>query len=82
MDEKRKKKAFCYNCDEKWNPAHVCKNSIVYLLKVQNSVISRSKVKSCNEEVQIVEDELVEKSNWLEISLHAILGYSTNNAIN
>jgi hypothetical protein len=25
-------KGLCYNCDEKWSPAHKCKSPIVYLM--------------------------------------------------
>ena len=30
--EERKKKGLCYNCDEKWDPDHKCKNAMLFLL--------------------------------------------------
>ncbi|KAF5471712.1 hypothetical protein F2P56_008485 [Juglans regia] len=57
MDEKRKK-GLCYHCDEKSNPSHVCKNSTVYLLQMDNSAE--------DEVLQNVVGELVPKAKGVD----------------
>ncbi|KAF5468876.1 hypothetical protein F2P56_012987 [Juglans regia] len=83
MDEKRRR-GLCYHCDEKWNPTHKCKNLIVHLLQVDQEVSDPSGV---NEDELSVGDEdghavvQEEGEEGVEVSLNAISGYSTRNAM-
>ena len=38
MEEWKKKKGLCYNCDEKWGLGHKCKNAMLFLLDCVESV--------------------------------------------
>jgi hypothetical protein len=35
--KERRSKRVCYTCDEKWNPAHVCKALRIYICTVERS---------------------------------------------
>nr|XP_023903579.1 uncharacterized protein LOC112015403 [Quercus suber] len=73
--KERKKRGFCYNCDEKWAPGHKCKQATLFLLEGVE-VTSDS---SCNDPVvELVnggsmkrrQDEEAEP----EITLYALVG--------
>ncbi|XP_042958052.1 uncharacterized protein LOC122293563 [Carya illinoinensis] len=81
MDEKRKK-GLCYHCEEKWNPAHVCKTPRVYLMQVENVGDKAIEVEEVINEPPITSEQLVtDEGEAVEVSIHAISGCSTSNAM-
>lgn len=79
MDERRRK-GLCYNCEEKWNPSHVCKNPRIYLLQVDGVAIVNGKEQEGKGEIpRVLEIKGVTKEENLEISIHAISSSPSNN---
>lgn len=80
MDLKRRKR-LCYHCEEKWNPTHVCKNPKVYLLQLDESVEGEEEHEYGLESMHKCEEVQKSGGEDLEISIHAISGCPSNNAM-
>lgn len=81
MDEKRNKGLF-YHYEEKWNPSHVCKNSRVYLLQMEDSEVrNESGQDSGVDEAVLVEHDVETKQESLHISIHAVSGSPSANTM-
>ena len=84
--KERKSKGLCYTCDEKWNPAHVCKVPKIYMMQggeVQQGDYADDVFFFYSVEgVVAVEDQQCgEHGGNPEISVHAISGTPTPNTM-
>jgi hypothetical protein len=73
----RREKVLCYNCDERWHQAHVCKSPKPYLLHVHDFYEEGSDDTPAIEIVDPVEppsELIIQEITEPEISLHAISG--------
>jgi len=70
-------KGRCYNCDERWHHAHVCKSPKLYLLhghEVTFEDVNDNPSFEIVEPLELVTEPIIQEVVEPEISLHAILG--------
>jgi hypothetical protein len=83
--KERRSKGLCYTCDEKWNPAHVCKVHKIYMMQggeVQQSDYANEVFFDLVEGVVAMEDKQCgEHAGNSEISIHAISRTPTPNTM-
>lgn len=80
----RKEKGLCYNCEEKWNPAHKCKFPKLFLmtrLEVQIEDKIDEVYYDSSDVVEPVLDSVVVDGTTPTISLHAIFGSLSPNTM-
>jgi hypothetical protein len=83
--KERRDKGLCYNCDEKWNPAHKCKPPKLFLMHGCDS-FSEEKLEEVFYEDSLdwgdhTVDPIVTEAADPEISLHAIVGSVSPNTM-
>jgi len=83
--KERRDKGLCYNCDEKWNPAHKCKSPKLFLMHGCD-FFSEAKLEEVLYEDSLdggepTVDPIVTEAADPKISLHAIVGSVSPNTM-